>query len=49
MKRTKPVTTSALIAGLHLLLPMLELLERYRPEQLRDFAHRAVPILRESG
>lgn len=49
MKRTKPVTTSALIAGLHLLLPMLDLLERYTPEQLRTLAHHAVPTLRESG
>ena len=49
MKRSRPVTTSALIAGLHILLPMLELLKRYTPEQLRQLAHNAVPMLQESG
>ncbi|HWL09837.1 MAG TPA: hypothetical protein VNQ76_15635 [Planctomicrobium sp.] len=49
MKRKKPVTTSALIAGLHILLPMLDLLERYTPEQLRQLANNAVPVLRDSG
>jgi hypothetical protein len=49
MKRKKPVTTSALIAGLHILLPMLDLLDRYTPEQLRQIAHTAAPFLKNSG
>lgn len=49
MKRTRPVTTSALVAGLHILLPMLELLEHYTPEQLRQLAKTAVPALQDSG
>lgn len=49
MKRKKPVTTSALIAGLHILLPMLELLEHYTPQQLRQLAKTAVPAIHYSG
>ena len=49
MKRSRPVTTSALIAGLHILLPILELLESHTPEQLRELAHVAVPDLVKSG
>jgi hypothetical protein len=49
MKRKRPVTAPALLAGLHLLLSMLEVLERYTPAQLRDFANRAAPLLRRSG
>jgi hypothetical protein len=49
MKRKRPVTAPALLAGLHLLLTMLDVLERYTPAQLRDFASRAAPLLRPSG
>ena len=49
VKRKKPITTPALIAGLNVLLPMLELLEKYTPEQLRSMATRAVPQLVKSG
>jgi hypothetical protein len=48
-KRTRPITTSALLAGLHLLLTMLEILEHYTPDQLRVFARQAAPLLRPSG
>lgn len=49
MKRTRPITTSALIAGLHILLPLLDLLEHDTPEQLRTLAHTAAPILCKPG
>lgn len=49
MKRTRPVTTSALLAGLHVLIPMLELLERYTPHQLRQLARSVIPNLHPSG
>lgn len=49
MKRTRPITTPALIAGLHLLLPMLQLLEQYTPDQLRRLAETSVPQLIKSG
>lgn len=48
-KRTKPVTTSALLAGLHVLVPMLELLEQYTIAQLRQLARIALPHLQRSG
>lgn len=38
VKRTKPVTTSALLAGLWVLLSTLELLDQYRLPQLRQLA-----------
>ena len=49
MKRSRPVTTSALIAGLQLLFPMLELLEHHSPSELRRLAQLAVPHLHPSG
>lgn len=49
MKRTRPVTTSALLAGLHQLLTMTLLLEEYSVEQLRAFAAYTVPHLQRSG
>jgi len=49
MKRSRPVTTSALLAGLHVLVPMLELLEHYTPDQLRQLARTAIPRLHRSG
>jgi hypothetical protein len=38
MKRTKPVTTPALLAGLWVLLSTLDLLEQFNPPQLRQLA-----------
>lgn len=48
-KRQRPVTAPALLAGLHLLLRMLDVLEHYTPAQLQAYAHRAAPLLRPSG
>jgi len=49
MKRNRPVTAPALLAGLHLLLTMLDVLEQYSPAQLREYARIAAPALRQSG
>lgn len=49
MKRSRPVTAPALLAGLHLLLTMLDLLEHYSPAQLREYAGIAAPALCRSG
>jgi hypothetical protein len=49
MKRHRPITAPALLAGLHLLLTMLEVLEHYTPEQLHKFANTAAPHLCASG
>ena len=49
MKRKRPVTAPALLAGLHMLLTMLEVLEQYTPAQLRDYARTAAPMLCRSG
>ncbi|MDR0716737.1 MAG: hypothetical protein LBF50_04890, partial [Azoarcus sp.] len=39
MKASRPVTMSALLAGVFMLLAMLETLEHYSPAQLRGFAN----------
>ena len=49
MKRDRPVTAPALLAGLHVLLTMLSVLEKYRPAQLRAYGRIAAPLLRPSG
>lgn len=49
MKRSRPVTAPALLAGLHLLLTMLDVLEQYSSAQLREYARIAAPALRRSG
>jgi len=49
MKRSRPITTPALLVGIHLLLTMLDVLEHYSLSQLRAFARQAVPLLRPSG
>lgn len=49
MKRTRPVTAPALLAGLHMLLTMLDVLEHYTTTQLSDFANTAVPHRCRSG
>jgi hypothetical protein len=48
-KRSKPITTPALIAGLHQLLTMISLLDHYTIDQLRTFATLALPTFRPSG
>jgi len=49
MKRSRPVTTSALLAGLHVLLVMLQVLDEYTPNQIRQIATQILPELRRSG
>jgi hypothetical protein len=50
-KRSRPVTTPGLLAGLSKLLAVLDVLEEYTPAELRRLAAIAVPHLshRESG
>jgi hypothetical protein len=48
-KRRRPITTPALVVGLHLLLSTLEILDHYSLAQLRQFAALAMPIFRPSG
>jgi hypothetical protein len=48
-KRSRPITAPALLAGMHLLLTMLDVLEQYTPAQLRDYGRRAAPHLCRSG
>jgi hypothetical protein len=49
MKRHRPVTAPALLAGLHMLLTMLEVLEHHSPAQIHQFARIAAPALYRSG
>lgn len=49
MKRNRPVTAPALLAGMHILLTMLQVLEHYTVDQLREYAQQAAPRLRASG
>lgn len=44
MKRNRPFTEPALLAGLWVLLAMLSVLEQYHPDDLRRFA--ALPFVR---
>jgi hypothetical protein len=44
MKRTRPITTPALLHGLEKLLPVLALLQDYTPHQLRLLLKTAIPI-----
>jgi len=46
MKKRQPVTAPALLAGLWTLLSMLELLERYTPDELQILAQQARHIVR---
>jgi hypothetical protein len=48
-KRTRPVTTSGLLAGLHTLLVMLGVLEQYTPEELRNLADTVLSPFCPSG
>jgi hypothetical protein len=48
-KRSRPVTTPALLAGLRVLLLMLDVLEKLTPEEIREQAEAVLPILRLSG
>ncbi len=47
MKRRRPVTTSALLAGLFVLLPVLALLHDYDGDlrRLRDFVAATIPFI----
>jgi len=49
MKRARPVTTPALLAGLHIFLTMLDVLHHYTPTQLNDLAATIVPHRCRSG
>ena len=49
MKRHRPVTAPALLAGFHLLLTMLDVLQQYSPAQLQQYARIAAPALCRSG
>lgn len=49
MKRNRPVTAPALLAGLHILLTMLDVLDQCAPTQLRHYARQAAPHLCRSG
>jgi hypothetical protein len=49
MKRHRPITTPALLAGFYVLLTTLEVLEHYTPNQLRHYAQTAAPVLCRSG
>jgi hypothetical protein len=40
-KRSRPITTTGLLAGLHVLITMLAVLEQHTPEELREFAKAA--------
>jgi hypothetical protein len=43
-KRSRTVTTPALLAGLKMLLVMLDVLEKYTPEQIRELSEAALAI-----
>jgi hypothetical protein len=43
MRRDRPVTEPALLAGLMVLLPMLDALEHYTLDDLRRLARAALP------
>jgi hypothetical protein len=48
-KRDRPVTTSGLLAGLHTLLVMLGVLERYTPQELREMVETGFAVQSPSG
>jgi hypothetical protein len=48
-KRSRPVTTPALLAGLRVLLLLLDVLEKFTPEEIREQAEAVLPILLLSG
>jgi len=49
MKWNKPVTTPALLAGLQMLLFVLNVLDDYFPDQLRRMLKQAMPLLAGTG
>ena len=49
MKRSRPVTEPALLAGLERLLAVLDLLEHYTIGDLRRIMHQTIPFLTDSG
>jgi hypothetical protein len=48
-KRSRRVTTSGLLAGLHVMLMVLGVLDQYTPAQLREIAAAAIPTYTPSG
>ncbi|MEZ6056960.1 MAG: hypothetical protein R3C01_09665 [Planctomycetaceae bacterium] len=44
-KRHRPITPSSLVAGLMILLPLIELLNQYTAEELKTLAQTAAPVL----
>jgi hypothetical protein len=42
MKPSRPITLPALLEGVFMLFAMLDTLEHYSPQQLRDFASSAL-------
>jgi hypothetical protein len=48
-KRARPVTTPALLAGLRVLLLMLEVLDTFTPDEIREQAGAVLPIVWQSG
>ena len=48
-KRSRRVTTSGLLAGLHVLLMVLGVLDQYTPDELRKIAATAIPTYKSSG
>jgi hypothetical protein len=48
-KRKRRVTTSGLLAGLHVLLMILGVLQQYTPEELGEIAKHAIPAVCPSG
>jgi hypothetical protein len=48
-KRSRPVTTPALLAGLRVLLLMLDVLAKFTPEEIRKHAEAVLPMLLLSG
>ncbi len=46
MKRSRPWTMPALLAGFWSLLAMTEILQNYSPQQIRQFAQIAIPYVR---
>ena len=49
MKRSRPVTEPALLAGLEKLLAVLDVLEHYTIDELRRIIHQAIPFLADTG
>ena len=49
LKRCRPVTEPALLAGLERLLAVLDLLTHYTPEELRRLINQTIPYLADTS